>query len=70
MDLSRSVAIIGVACRFPNGDTIDEFWNSLLNGMNSSTEVPPDRWNNNAFYSEDKDANGMMYARHASLLKE
>jgi len=70
MDLSRCVAIIGAACRFPNGDTIDEFWKSLLKGVNSSSEIPPERWNNDLFYSDDKDAVGKMYLRHAAFLKE
>ncbi|MDG4772428.1 non-ribosomal peptide synthetase [Solwaraspora sp. WMMD792] len=38
------VAIIGLACRFPNADSPDEFWRQLLDGRDSVGEIPPQRW--------------------------
>src|SRR6187397_3240881 len=34
------VAIIGMACRFPGADNLDEYWNLLKNGKDAITEVP------------------------------
>nr|MCX3331023.1 beta-ketoacyl synthase N-terminal-like domain-containing protein [Bacillus pacificus] len=31
------IAIIGMSCRFPGGDTINEFWENLKNGVESVT---------------------------------
>ena len=31
MDRENSVAIIGIAGKFPGSNTIDEFWNNLIN---------------------------------------
>lgn len=32
---NNSIAIIGMACRFPGADSIEEFWNNLCNGVDS-----------------------------------
>ncbi len=40
----RSVAIIGMACRFPDGaDSLDEYWRLLRNGEDAITEIPEHR---------------------------
>ena len=37
-------AIIALACRFPDADTPDAFWDNLVSGRDSVTEVPASRW--------------------------
>ncbi|MDP4195847.1 MAG: amino acid adenylation domain-containing protein [Bacteroidota bacterium] len=39
------IAIIGMECRFPGAENIDEFWNVLNNGVDAITEIPASRWN-------------------------
>ncbi|KWX87820.1 hypothetical protein AMQ83_10725, partial [Paenibacillus riograndensis] len=34
------IAIIGIACRFPFADTLEEYWDNLLNGINGITDFP------------------------------
>ncbi len=63
------VAIVSMACRFPKqSDTPEKFWNSLLEGQDEVSEVPADRWDLKAFYNEDPEAPGKMYARHGVFL--
>jgi len=39
------IAIVGMACRFPGGgNTPEEFFQHLEDGIDSVTEVPPERW--------------------------
>jgi acyl transferase domain-containing protein len=40
-----TIAIIGMECRFPGAENIDEFWNVLSNGIDAITEIPASRWN-------------------------
>ncbi|MGZ4433118.1 MAG: type I polyketide synthase, partial [Trebonia sp.] len=40
---SPRIAIIGMAGRFPGAGGIDEFWQNLINGVESLTELEPDR---------------------------
>ncbi|MFC9394678.1 type I polyketide synthase [Streptomyces sp. NPDC057027] len=39
----RTVAVVGVSCRFPGGSNPVEFWNLLRNGRDAIAEPPADR---------------------------
>ncbi|MGA6163599.1 beta-ketoacyl synthase N-terminal-like domain-containing protein [Amycolatopsis magusensis] len=47
------IAVIGMACRFPGAPDPAAFWQNLLDGRDSITEVPADRWDVAALYSPD-----------------
>ena len=47
------VAIIGMACLFPDAANKDEYWANLVSGKNSITEVPRDRWDPEIYYDPD-----------------
>ncbi|TLS24973.1 hypothetical protein PpBr36_06863 [Pyricularia pennisetigena] len=48
----RSVAIIGLSCRFPGqAKDLDGFWELLCRGISAHSTVPKDRFNIEAFYS-------------------
>ena len=38
------VAIIGLALRLPQSDTLEQFWSNLVEQKSSITEVPAQRW--------------------------
>jgi len=39
----NSVAVIGMACRFPMANNVDEFWKVLVEGIDGITTVPNTR---------------------------
>nr|WBO01262.1 putative type I non-reducing polyketide synthase [Cladonia rangiferina] len=39
-----AIAIIGMGCRFPGADSIDEFWNLLTDGKSMLSEIPEARF--------------------------
>jgi phthiocerol/phenolphthiocerol synthesis type-I polyketide synthase C len=41
---AEPIAIIGIGCRFPGADGPTAFWRLLSDGVDTITEVPPDRW--------------------------
>ncbi|MCE9543517.1 MAG: polyketide synthase, partial [Verrucomicrobia bacterium] len=48
----HEIAIIGIGCRFPGGaNDPDSFWGNLVGGVDSVTEIPPERWNTGTYYS-------------------
>ena len=52
--IGEPIAIIGMACRFPGGaNTLDAFWNLLKDGKHTASEIPRERWDGDAFYSEE-----------------
>ncbi len=40
----QDVAIVGVSGKFPGADCLDEFWQNLVEGKNSITSLPFERW--------------------------
>ncbi|ESO99325.1 hypothetical protein LOTGIDRAFT_158412 [Lottia gigantea] len=67
--MAFKVAIVGVGCRFPGADDIDQFWKVLKNGENHVIEVPKNRWNLDAFYHEDAGKPGKTNARKAGFVQ-
>ena len=69
--LDERIAIIGMSCRFPGGaDSPEAFWALLRDGKDAIVEVPPDRWDREAFYDPDLDAPGKMCTRHGGFLQD
>ncbi|NEC22279.1 beta-ketoacyl synthase N-terminal-like domain-containing protein, partial [Streptomyces parvus] len=65
---SRAIAIIGLAGRYPGAPDLDTFWRNLTEGADSIVEVPADRWDHSAYYSDDKNAEGRTYSRWGGFL--
>ncbi|WP_405845405.1 SDR family oxidoreductase [Streptomyces sp. NBC_01518] len=49
------IAVIGMACMFPQAPDLPTFWANILGGRDSVDEVPPERWDPAVHYSADKD---------------
>ena len=47
-----AIAVVGLACRFPGAPDARQFWANLVEGHSSVAEVPRDRFDLEAFYSE------------------
>jgi len=39
----RSIALVGIGCRFPGADGPAEFWRLLIEGRDATREIPPSR---------------------------
>ena len=68
---AEPIAIVGIGCRFPrDADTPAAFWELLRNGVDSVTEVPPERWDVDAVYDPDPDALGKSYTRWGAFIRD
>ena len=65
----ESIAIVGMSCRFPGAQNLDEFWDNILNGVDSVCEIPSDRWDIDRFYDADR-APGKMYTKQGGFLED
>ena len=63
------VAIIGMSCRFPGARNIEEFWQNLLDRVDSVCEIPEDRWDVERFFDADREP-GKMYTREGGFLRD
>ena len=70
-DVAEPVAVVGIGCRFPGNVTGPEsFWQLLDNGGDAIGEVPPDRWDADAFYDPDPSASGRMTTKWGGFVPE
>ncbi len=64
------IAIVGMGCRFPGGANDPEaFWQLLADGVDAVALVPPDRWDQEAWYDADPARPGKTAARWGSFLE-
>ena len=64
------IAIVGIGCRFPKAKNPEAFWQLLRNGVDAITEVPPERWNLEAFYEPQSATPGKMNTRWGGFLEQ
>ncbi len=64
------IAVIGMACRFPKSNSIEEYWDNLKNGRCMITEIPEERWRISDFYSPHKDENGKSYSKWGGFISD
>lgn len=67
---TRSVAIIGMACRFPGGaNTPDDYWKMLCEGRDAVGEIPPTRMDVDGLYSQTPATPGRIMTRFGGYLE-
>ncbi|HET8706169.1 MAG TPA: beta-ketoacyl synthase N-terminal-like domain-containing protein, partial [Pseudomonadales bacterium] len=66
-----SIAIVGMACRFPGeANSPERFWQLLLNHVDAISEVPEDRWNKEAYFDPDPTQPGKMNTKWGGFLAD
>ena len=66
---TTAVAIIGIGCRFPGAAGPEAFWELLRDGVDAISEVPPGRWDVDAYFDSDPAAPGKMSTRWGGFVE-
>ncbi|MFH6942770.1 SDR family NAD(P)-dependent oxidoreductase [Flavobacterium sp. FlaQc-50] len=64
------VAIVGLSGRYPQADSIEEFWENLKIGKDCITEIPEDRWNIEGFFDTEKGKSGRSYSKWGGFVND
>lgn len=64
----RDIAVIGMACRFPEAGDYHEFGDNLVRGINSIREIPPERWDIDKYYSPNIEEPNKSVSKWCGLL--
>jgi acyl transferase domain-containing protein len=63
------IAVVGMACRLPGGvSTPTDYWELLRDGRSGVIRVPEDRWDADAYFSEDHTRPGTISNREGGFL--
>ncbi|MDT0329480.1 type I polyketide synthase [Nocardiopsis lambiniae] len=63
------IAIVGMACRYPDADTPDELWENVLAGRRSFRRIPPERLSLADYRSADPTDSDRFHSDKAALLR-
>ncbi len=67
---AQGIAVIGLACRLPGATHAGAFWDLLRSGGSCISEVPPSRWDIDAFWDPDPSRPDKTYGRHGGFLED
>src|SRR5246127_5568304 len=66
---TEPIAVVGMACRLPGGvDSPAQYWQFLKDGGNGVIRVPANRWDADAYYSDDHTRQGTICNREGGFL--
>lgn len=64
----HDIAVIGMACRFPQAPNLNSFWRLVRDGKVAFEEIGNQRWNHASFYSPEIRASNKTYATKGAFL--
>ena len=64
------IAIIGMASIFPQSHNLSEYWDTILNKMDTIMDVPASRWNSEAYYAPDPSVPDKTYCKRGGFIPD
>ncbi|MFL2860973.1 MAG: SDR family NAD(P)-dependent oxidoreductase [Pirellulales bacterium] len=68
--LKEPLALVGMSCRLPGGDGLDEFWKLVAQGATAWGSLPADRLNRNLYFASEKGTVGKSYSELGGLVSD
>ncbi|MCH8108781.1 MAG: SDR family NAD(P)-dependent oxidoreductase, partial [Chloroflexi bacterium] len=65
-----SIAIVGMGAILPGASGVRQFWENILNKVDSVREVPRERWEWERYYDEDKKAKDKVYSKWGGFIDD
>ncbi|HEX4036861.1 MAG TPA: type I polyketide synthase [Acidobacteriaceae bacterium] len=68
---AEPIAVVGIGCRLPGGvHSPEDFWRVLVDGIDTVTEVPRDRWSADDYYDADGHTAGKTNSRWGGFVDD
>lgn len=64
------IAVVGMACMFPDSPDLPAFWANVLGGVDAVKEVPAGRWDPSVYYGEDAKTPDVSASKWGGFLPE
>jgi enediyne polyketide synthase len=66
---NERIAVVGIACRYPDADGPEEMWRNVLAGRRAFRRLPDVRMRREDYYSPDPEAPDRFYTQKAAVLE-
>jgi acyl transferase domain-containing protein len=67
---TNPIAIIGISAIFPQASNKQEYWDNILNKIDSVTDVPESRWNSKDYFDPDPKAEDKSYCKRGGFIPD
>ncbi|MBV7337982.1 KR domain-containing protein [Chloroflexi bacterium TSY] len=64
------IAVVGMACHFPDAPTLQHYWDNLKHGRDSICEVPDSRWTVDDYYDPNSNQRGKSISKWGAFLAD
>lgn len=66
----QDIAIVGMACLFPGAQSLREYWENIVRGVDSVREVDPGRWSAEQLFDPKRGTPDKVYAKWGGFLDD
>lgn len=70
VDTRTPVAVVGMAVYFPGANDLESYWHNIVNGVDSITEVPPGRWDEEFYAPGGPPRSDRVYCRRGGFVDQ
>ena len=64
----NDIAVVGISCKFPKANNLNEYWKVLINGENSISEIPDNRWDWRETYGDSLNDNNKTKVKYGGFI--
>ncbi|WP_039913727.1 SDR family NAD(P)-dependent oxidoreductase [Cellvibrio mixtus] len=64
------IAIIGLSCKFPQANSVNEFWENLIGQKSSVSEIPAFRWDWRNYWGDPKQEKNKTFSKWAGFVND
>ncbi|MEV0743887.1 beta-ketoacyl synthase N-terminal-like domain-containing protein [Streptomyces sp. NPDC050273] len=65
-----TIAVVGMGCRFPQAESVEEYWSNLVGNRDCVTPVPRERFDIESVYAPQPGTPGRTVSRHGGFLND
>ena len=66
----RPIAIVGMSALFPDAPNLNQYWDNIINKIDSIIDIPESRWNINDYYDVDSEAPDKTYCKRGGFIPD
>jgi acyl transferase domain-containing protein/NAD(P)H-dependent flavin oxidoreductase YrpB (nitropropane dioxygenase family) len=63
------IAVVGMSCLLPKAKNLENYWQNILNKVDTIEEIPADQWDWRNFYDENPLAKDKIYSKWGGFLE-